>query len=346
LSPVMAKPAPKMIASPLADTTWQLVGGEMLTANSNGQITLRFTQQNLSGSAGCNRYSTGYSVKDNQLKTKAIASTRMACPSPLMEQETAYLRALETAHSFKVNGQGELEIAYGDRAQPRTLRFVKVETQASGLQTPLPEAPSLEGTNWNLILIGTVEPLKEPPATLTFKDQKIAGTGGCNRFMGQFKTEGDQISINSSVALSMMACPAPQMKQEQQVIEALKNATRYRIDGEGQLLIYAGTDETNPALTWAATDEKSRAGRQATLYVGPKTVPCTGVGRMQCWQVREKATDPWRLLYTPIKGFNYEPGYLYELKVREETIPNPPADGSSKQWVLLDVIKKSPWGQL
>ncbi|MGL5032925.1 MAG: META domain-containing protein, partial [Microcystaceae cyanobacterium] len=130
LSPVMAKPAPKMIASPLADTTWQLVGGEMLTANSNGQITLRFTQQNLSGSAGCNRYSTGYSVKDNQLKTKAIASTRMACPSPLMEQETAYLRALETAHSFKVNAQGELEIAYGDRAQPRTLRFVKVETQA------------------------------------------------------------------------------------------------------------------------------------------------------------------------------------------------------------------------
>ena len=32
---------------------------------------------------------------------------------------------------------------------------------------------------------------------------------------------------------------------------------------------------------------------------------------MQFWQVSEKSSDAWRLLYTPIKGFNYQPGYLY-----------------------------------
>ena len=260
-SPVMARPAKKVPVSPLNNTVWQLVGGEMLATGSNSDITLSFSEQGVSGSAGCNRYSSSYQTQNNQLKIKAIASTRMACPPPLMDQEMGYLRTLEAAQSYLINAQGELEIRYSEQGQIRTLRFTKVETQASGLQTPIASAPSLEGTAWNLILIGSVQPLKERPATIAFKDQKISGTGGCNRLMGQFKTEGDRLIINSQMASTMMACPAPLMKQEQKIVEALTSSTRYSINGEGQLLIYVGNDQTKPALVFAPMAEKSRAGR-------------------------------------------------------------------------------------
>ena len=51
--------------------------------------------------------------------------------------------------------------------------------------------------------------------------------------------------------------------------------------------------------------------------------------------------DDWTLLYHGIKGFKYEKGYVYKLRVREEIIPNPPADGSSREWVLVDVLEKT-----
>jgi hypothetical protein len=50
--------------------------------------------------------------------------------------------------------------------------------------------------------------------------------------------------------------------------------------------------------------------------------------------------DDWTLLYQGIKGFKYEKGYVYRLRVREEIIANPPADGSSREWVLVDVLEK------
>jgi hypothetical protein len=50
--------------------------------------------------------------------------------------------------------------------------------------------------------------------------------------------------------------------------------------------------------------------------------------------------DDWTLLYQGIKGFKHEQGYVYRLRVREEIIANPPADGSSREWVLVDVIEK------
>ena len=46
-----------------------------------------------------------------------------------------------------------------------------------------------------------------------------------------------------------------------------------------------------------------------------------------CLQVRESSDAAWTLLYEEIAGFEYEPGYLYEIRVKEEAVVNPPADG-------------------
>ena len=48
-------------------------------------------------------------------------------------------------------------------------------------------------------------------------------------------------------------------------------------------------------------------------------------------------TDIWTNFSTTIEGFTYEPGSIYNLLVKIETIDNPPADGSSLKYTLIEV---------
>jgi heat shock protein HslJ/predicted small secreted protein len=81
-------------------------------------------------------------------------------------------------------------------------------------------------------------------------------------------------------------------------------------------------------------------GAEKTVYVGPYQVPCEGVAPQLCMLVKEKPSDEWTLYYDEIEGFDYEPGFEYELRVLEEKVENPPADASSIRWTLLEVISK------
>jgi len=81
------------------------------------------------------------------------------------------------------------------------------------------------------------------------------------------------------------------------------------------------------------------------LEVNSSRVPCTGVAPMSCLQVRERGTDgDWTLFYDDIQWFEYEPGYLYVLKLRVEQLqPNEvPADGSSLRYHLISIEEKIP----
>ena len=79
-----------------------------------------------------------------------------------------------------------------------------------------------------------------------------------------------------------------------------------------------------------------------TLQVAPSRVECTGVGPDVCLQVRESPNAPWTLLHGAIEGFAYEPGFLYEIRIREEAVANPPADASSIRRILVSVVSKTP----
>lgn len=81
-------------------------------------------------------------------------------------------------------------------------------------------------------------------------------------------------------------------------------------------------------------------GVEKTFFVAAERKPCTGVGPMECLQVREAADRPWQYFYSEIQGFTFEPGFHYELRVREENVANPPADGSSMRWTLVRVVSK------
>lgn len=51
----------------------------------------------------------------------------------------------------------------------------------------------------------------------------------------------------------------------------------------------------------------------------------------------EIGTENWTNFYSNIEGFNYQPGAIHNLSVMVEKIDNPPADGSSIKYTLLEI---------
>jgi hypothetical protein len=87
--------------------------------------------------------------------------------------------------------------------------------------------------------------------------------------------------------------------------------------------------------------EKAVEGEERqTLYVAPYTRTCQGMYEMQCMLVRESRDGEWLNFYDHIQGFTYEPGYAYVLLVGWREVPNPPADGSSREYWLIQTIEK------
>ncbi len=96
-------------------------------------------------------------------------------------------------------------------------------------------ATALEGTNWKLTELGGIPAAAAPdskPAELLLKDNKVSGSGGCNRVMGSYESSGDLLKF-SPVAMTRMAClNEAANKQEQAFVKVLESTTSYRIVGD------------------------------------------------------------------------------------------------------------------
>lgn len=107
----------------LTDTAWQLEswisGDEASAPVADSLITLEFSADGrVGGTGGCNRYGGTYTAGDEGgLTVSALFSTRRACMGEgLMQQEQAYLSALESATAYAIS-DGQLTITTGDGDQ-------------------------------------------------------------------------------------------------------------------------------------------------------------------------------------------------------------------------------------
>lgn len=94
------------------------------------------------------------------------------------------------------------------------------------------------------------------------------------------------------------------------------------------------------ALALAGCAETEQAGTMREIYVAAQRVPCMGVGPMECLQTRERPDQRWQLFYGGIEGFDFQPGTEYRLRIVEEPVLNPPADGSSIHTRLDQVLEQ------
>ena len=208
----------------LTDSLWIL-------SELNGQaplpdtaITAEFGDDGkVSGSSGCNGYTTTYSVSGKKIAFgEQVASTMMACPDQLMAQERDYVETLSSAATF--------EIAYD------TLTLY----DADGNPVARFEAinQSLEGSSWQVIGYnngkgGVVSVIIGTEITGEFgEDGQLTGNASCNNYFAVYETEEEDITIGPAGS-TMMACQEPEgiMEQEQQYLAALETAATYKITG-------------------------------------------------------------------------------------------------------------------
>ena len=76
------------------------------------------------------------------------------------------------------------------------------------------------------------------------------------------------------------------------------------------------------------------------IYVADHLVDYEGVSPQKCMLIKDKIVDDWTTFYDQIEGFDYEEGYEYLLNVKIKTIKNPPADGSTLKYTLVEVFEK------
>jgi len=107
----------------LDGTSWQVIsynnGNQAVTSVLAGtELTAIFgTDGNLSGSSGCNTYVGSYKVDGDKITIGPLASTKKFCidPAGVMDQESQFLAALQSAAAYKMEGN-RLELRTQDGA--------------------------------------------------------------------------------------------------------------------------------------------------------------------------------------------------------------------------------------
>ena len=91
----------------LDDSDWQVVAiaGESLLVGA--KMTMHFSHNKVSGSAGCNRYSSSYQSTSENIKFSEAAVTKMWCafPEGVMRQEAAFLKQLPEVERYSYEGE-------------------------------------------------------------------------------------------------------------------------------------------------------------------------------------------------------------------------------------------------
>lgn len=102
--------------SPLLGQEWVIedIDGEGVVDNS--QATLQFLADGrVTGNATCNRVLGNYTSKGNTLSIEPAATTKMACPDALMNQERKLLDLLPKIRGFQIDDTGALILTTQDK---------------------------------------------------------------------------------------------------------------------------------------------------------------------------------------------------------------------------------------
>ena len=115
-------PVPALAQADPAGSTWlaeDIMGGGVI---DRAQSTLRLLPEGrVAGSSGCNRFTGKGLVSAGKVEIGLLATTRMACPPAVMDQESRYLKALAASKRYEIGSDGLMRFYDGSGAT--TLRF-------------------------------------------------------------------------------------------------------------------------------------------------------------------------------------------------------------------------------
>jgi len=105
-----ASTAPTSSTASLTNTYWKLVelDGARVSMTPEQEREVRITLDDngkVTGFTGCNRVMGGYTVAAEVLRFTQLAGTRMMCPPPAMQLESAVLANLNSVTGFRIDGE-------------------------------------------------------------------------------------------------------------------------------------------------------------------------------------------------------------------------------------------------
>ena len=252
------------------------------------EMNALFTEIGLvGGSAGCNDYRASYEADDSNISIGPAAVTRKMCAEPegIMEQESLYLAALETAATYEIDGPRmdlydengsrvatfnatvsieevleetvDIPAAVADGGSAETVEDTAesaegaAESTESETTAAAPESAELAGSSWQWLQMvtpaETVAP-DDPGAYLIdfLPDGVIGIQADCNSGSGTYEADGGSLSINIT-ATTLSLCAEDSLSDL--FIRSLNAAAIY-FDQNGNLFIDlfadAGTMEFAP----------------------------------------------------------------------------------------------------
>jgi heat shock protein HslJ len=209
----------------LTETIWHLQAysqGEDATSSTieGSDLTAIFGEDgSLSGTAGCNNYSGVYQVDGDEIKIELGPLTMMFCEEPegVMEQETAYLGALETTTTYKILGD------------------VLVLKNESGQEVLKYQASDLVGYLWmwlEFLENNDTRTAPDNPGDYTlelFPDGNVHLKADCNNASGTYTVNGSQLDIEIMIT-TLAACPPESLSDE--YIQLINDAVIYFREGD------------------------------------------------------------------------------------------------------------------
>lgn len=225
----MDKAALTMDKAAFEGATWRLTqvahaDGQLHAVPNSVEATATFASGSVSGSGGCNRYTTRYTVADGKLTIGLAASTMMACPEPQTAVEQPFMAALAATRAYQIeDGQLSLLNAGGQ----------KIATFKAW------QPVALKGVTWRATVYNNgrdavVSLIDGSEITAIFgADGVLSGSAGCNRYRAAYVTQGSSITIQTPAA-TRKTCSDPKgvMQQESEYLKALTTAATYAIQGQ------------------------------------------------------------------------------------------------------------------
>lgn len=212
----------------LNDSHWVLeqINGQSVIADT--LPTLSFNEdQKVAGNASCNNFFGNYTLDGDKLSFGALGSTQMFCavPDGSMDQESAYLAALESSAGYR-SEDGKLLLV--DASNNTVLVFA-------------PQDMSLEGASWNLTMFNDgqslVSVVNNTEINAEFKDGSVAGSSGCNSYNGPIQQDGLNLTFGNLASTMMLCQEEGVMEQETAYLQAIAKTTHYLVEGK-QLTLY------------------------------------------------------------------------------------------------------------
>lgn len=184
----------------LNGSAWTLSQLSSHSLLSGSHITISFTANQFSGTAGCNQYGGSYQGRGGNFSTdSSVEMTAMACLTPegIMDQEQEYTSALTSVTGYQING-GQLEML--DDNGETVLLFV-IEQPANDV-----DPASLTGSEWRVRTLDGDSLIPHSEISMRFLDPgTVNGFGGCRGYEAEY-TQTDEGIRFTSIAMNEEPC--------------------------------------------------------------------------------------------------------------------------------------------